>query len=161
MTPPPAPAPALRPAIPPAARLRRTARVVVFSLCALFIWGGPIYEQVLHRWSPALRGWQMFSGQGLGVLQARFVAVHADGTREQLDRYAILAPGEPLPRRVERRLKNEDAAHRVARTLCTSLGADVDVRVELRRSTRKGWTTVLDGTTNECPKPRATSERAR
>lgn len=127
---------------------------MIFSLCALFIWGGPVYEQVLHRWSPALRGWQMFSGQGLGVLQARWFAANADGTRELLDRYAILAPGEPLPLRPERRLKDEDAALRVARQLCKSLGPGADVRLELQSSTRKGWKTVIDGTTNECTRPK-------
>ncbi|MDP2307205.1 MAG: hypothetical protein Q8P18_14360 [Pseudomonadota bacterium] len=123
------------------------------------IWGGPLCEQVLRVHSPALRGWQMFSGQGLGVLQARFFVVREGGAYEPLDRYALSARGAPLPPRADRRIKDEEAAHKIARKLCPLLGPDADVRMELQSSTRFGWKTLTDGTANECTRPKQSAPR--
>ncbi len=141
----PEPPPAHRPAGP-----RGHARAAAFLAFALFIVAGPIGEQTFRVRHPVLRGWQMFGTEGLDATQARFFTIGAGGVREDLDRYAILTPGQPLPPRKDRRIADVPAARRIARTLCRRLGAGADVRVELTTATRRGWTIAEDGATNEC-----------
>lgn len=124
---------------------RAALRVGVVLACALYLWGAPFARQVLGVRHPAVRSWQMFSGTGLDVTQARYVAVRADGA-VFVDPVAagVIAP-PPRGRFLTRR-----DARDLAEALCRRMGPGADVRLTFREATRKGWRVKESGRVNRC-----------
>lgn len=124
---------------------RAGLRIAVVMACVLYVWGAPLLRQVGGVRHPVLRGWQMFSGAGLDVTQARYVGVRADG--------AVfvdpVAAGVAEPGR-RGRFQTYGDAREVAEALCGRLGPGADVRLAFREATRKGWRVKERGRVNLC-----------
>lgn len=130
-------------------RALRWARAIGFVLVLAWMIGPPFYRQILHGKNKHARAWVMFSGIGLGVVDARFYAQLPDGTRRELDRFEEL--GGKRPKSVsKRRIRGQQAVWGIARQLCRRLGDEADVRVVARRGTREGWVVDYDGESNIC-----------
>jgi hypothetical protein len=133
-------------------RWRARARAGCFVALAAFIVGAPVYRQLLGGKNRHLRAWVMFSGIGLGAVEARFSIRRPDGTLEPIDRFAARGQKAPDdPRR--RRIKGARETWNEARRICRASSGSPDVRVEARRATRDGWVVDFDGTTNLCTEP--------
>jgi hypothetical protein len=137
----------------PEHRTMAWARAVGFVVVLAWIVGAPLYRQVLAGSNAHARAWVMYSGIGLGVVDARFYERRPDGTRRPLDRFRDLEVGRPV-RPAARRLVGQRATLEIARRLCRRLGKDADVRVVARRATREGWLLDYDGEENLCTAPR-------
>jgi hypothetical protein len=133
-------------------RALRWGRAIAFVLALVWIVGPPFYRQILHGKNKHARAWVMFSGIGIGAVDARFYAQLPDGTRRELDRFAELGSKRPVSAR-KRRIRGEQATWGIARQLCRKLGDGADVRVVARRGTRDGWVVDDDGESNVCAAP--------
>ena len=65
-------------------------RLAAFLVIAAFMIAGPIAEQAFGLRTAMLRSWTMFSGIGLGVIDASFAIRQPDGSLVPLDRFAML-----------------------------------------------------------------------
>jgi len=129
----------------------RTLRLAAFVALVAYMAFGPCYRQVLGGRSHVFRSWRMFSGIGIGVVDARFAERLPDGSERRLDRFAVLGYRDPYraPRAV-RRLAGRDATAELARRLCAAFGAGADVRAYSRIATAGGWEPLDDGARNLC-----------
>lgn len=122
-------------------------RLGLFIAIAAFIVGGPVAVQMFGVRSPLVRSWIMFSTPGLGVVDASFARLQADGSLLPLDRFAMLgATRDGKLRRIETR---EELAS-IARRLCDVAGPAADIRIVARQATRDGWRIVEDGSASVC-----------
>jgi hypothetical protein len=132
---------------------RESARALVFFLSASFIVLGPAYRLVA-RDSPryAIR-WEMFSGIARDLYEVRFETTGAAGDRVEIDRFRQLGYSDSwsAPRTL-RTVKRENEAWDIARSLCRTLSPNQPLFMTLRDATRAGWTTVVDGSQDVCPK---------
>lgn len=122
-------------------------RLVVFVAVAVFIIGGPAAIQIFGVRTTIFRSWIMFSAPGLGVIDASFARLQADGTLLPLDRFAMLdAARDSKIRRIESR----DELASIAGRLCETAGPAADIRVVARQATRSGWRVIEEGTASVC-----------
>jgi hypothetical protein len=124
-------------------------RALVTAGAIVWMWAGPMHDQVLRGRSEVLRGWQMFAGAGLATTEVHFYTRDAEGIDRTLDRYALLAPNGERPRSLTH-LKDAAAVKKVAQRLCRKLGDGADVRAGFRTATRMGWKRRLGREENLC-----------
>ncbi|MBL8584495.1 MAG: hypothetical protein JNL61_20010 [Rhizobiaceae bacterium] len=122
-------------------------RLAVFVAIAAFIIGAPTAVQMFGARSSVLRPWIMFSTPGLGVVDASFMRMQADGTLRPLDRFVML--GEPRDGRM-RRIESRDELASIVKRLCDAAGPAADIRVKARQATRAGWYPIEEATVNVC-----------
>jgi hypothetical protein len=126
----------------------RRWRLIAFVAIAAFMVGGPVAEQIGGLKSSYIRSWIMFSGPGIGLVDASFTIRQADGTFAKLDRFEML--GEPRNGKM-RRIGREELTEITAR-LCAAAGPGADIRVVARLAVRRGWRTLDTGAQNACAK---------
>lgn len=126
----------------------RRVRLMVFLAIALFILAGPMVEQVFGQRTAFWRSWTMFSGIGIGLIDASFSVRQADGSLTPIDRFATL--DERRNGKLRRIETSEELSSIIAR-LCASLGAGAELRVKARQATRDGWRIIHPGEQNACP----------
>jgi len=130
------------------------ARSLVFAILFLWMAAGPFLSQVLdvrHELTRYVRVWSMFSGRGIGFVEARFFQKMPDGSERDLDRFELL--GFPEPRRAPAwlwRIPSAGRARSIAVQLCAKLEPGADVRTVIRRATSQGWVAQFDGSNNWC-----------
>jgi hypothetical protein len=122
-------------------------RLAAFLFIAAFMVAGPIAEQAFGLRTALLRSWTMFSGIGLGVIDASFAIRQPDGSLAPLDRFEMLgASRDGKLRRIEDRAELASIIER----LCAAAGQEADIRVSARQGTRDGWRVVHTDTANAC-----------
>ena len=130
------------------------ARSLVFVILFLWMAAGPFSRQVLDVRTVLtryVREWSMFSGRGIGFVEARFFQKMPDGSEQDLDRFKLL--GFPEPRRAPPwlwRIPHSGRARSIAVQLCAKLEPGADVRLVVRRATTRGWVAQFDGSNNWC-----------
>lgn len=125
----------------------RSVRLAVFIAIALFMLAGPVVEQVLGTRSTFWRSWTMFSGIGLGLVDASFQTRQSDGTLLPLDRFATL---DAQRDRKVRRIVGADELTKLIQRLCQALGPEADLRVKARVAMRQGWQIIRTEDRNAC-----------
>jgi len=125
----------------------RRLRLSVFLAILAFMVGGPLAEQVFGLRSVVLRSWTMFSGMGLGVIDASFAIRQADGAFVPLDRFATL---DASPDGKLKRIESRDELASVIKRLCMAAGQGADIRASARQATRDGWRIVWTDSQNAC-----------
>lgn len=132
----------------------RRLRLAAFLAVLAFMLFGPFWTQVLGRESRLFRKWTMYHRSGIGVVDATFVRRLPDGTREELDRFAVLEIAKPRTEAEQVwRMKGQRQTWEVAQSLCRALGSDADVRVVAREATYGGWEELYRGERNLCAAP--------
>lgn len=96
----------------------------------------------------------MYSGEGVGLCDARFFVVRQDGTYKSVDWLRTLGYAHPqdAPRSL-RRLEGCAEAWAIGDSLRRRLGPSVDLRIDARLSTPYGWEPVW----SKAPLPPATN----
>lgn len=122
-------------------------RLLGFAAISAFIVGGPVAEQVFGLNTVLFRSWIMFSTPGLGMIDARFSMVSADGAMVPLDRFMLL--DEPRSGKL-RWIETRDELASVTRRLCAAAGDGADIRITARRAITSGWQTIEMGAVNVC-----------
>lgn len=126
----------------------RRVRLILFLAIAVFLLAGPMIEQVFGQRTAFWRSWTMFSGIGIGLVDASFAIPQPDGSLKPVDRFATL--DEKRNGKLRRIETSEELMSIIAR-LCASLGAGADLRVKARQATRDGWRVINPGEQNACP----------
>lgn len=119
----------------------------MFLVVAAFMIGAPLAGQVFGVRSVVLRSWAMFSGTGLGVIDASFAIRQADGTLVPLDRFAVLDASRSGKLK---RIESRDELASVIQRLCAAAEQGADIRVRARQATRDGWRIVWTDDENGC-----------
>lgn len=130
--------------------MRAKVRLAAFCVLAAYIALGPFFPQVLGVGKYVFRRWTMYSTFGSDICDVRYERVRPDGTREVLDRRALL--GQERAR--VQWIRDADAVRRVGQKLCRKLGRGADVRVRARCGAPEGWVPVLEGDADLCARPR-------
>ena len=130
----------------------RALRGATFVALTALITLAPSARQLFGWRQEWLRPWVMFAGSGLDATEVRFMQRDPEGKETPLDRYALLAEGDPDAQAGLRRVKDAPAAQRIAASLCRKIGPHPDVRVYMREATRQGWKRTLRGDRNLCEK---------
>jgi hypothetical protein len=133
---------------------RMRLRGLGFAALALAITLGPASRQVFRGEGRLLRSWRMFSGPGLGLIDARFALRGADGSEAPLDRYAVL--GLDVPRAAPasvRRPRGPGEFYALVRRLCARLPPGADLRARVRVAVRSGWRPLDLGDRSLCAPP--------
>lgn len=121
--------------------IRSVSRLVAFCSIVAFMVTGPIYRQVLGGEGRHFRSWVMFSGIGVGVIDARYYLVDADKPDKQLNHLEIL-DGEYVRSgrsNVWLTKRSTGGPASVVRMLCRKLAPGASIRVSSRVATRRGW----------------------
>jgi hypothetical protein len=122
-------------------------RLAAFLVIAAFMIAGPAAEQIFGLRTAFLRSWTMFSGIGLGVIDASFAIRQPDASLAPLDRFAMLgAPRNGKLKHIETR----DELASIIKRLCAAAGQGADIRVSARQGTSDGWRVVHTDTANAC-----------
>lgn len=118
----------------------------------VWLLGAPALTQLARVDHPGLTEWVMFAGFGLQVCTVDYSLVRPDGTRQGLDRFAVLGVEEwrDGPRSLWR-VPSGEAAARIGRRMCREVAlSDPDIRGVATCARRSGWKVELDGETNLC-----------
>jgi hypothetical protein len=93
----------------------------------------------------------MYGSYGIDIADADFYVVEADGTRREVDPWAVLGYATPqeVPLRL-RRLGGSSGVRRLGRLLRERLGPEVELRVDARVGRVEGWHVLFD----DAPVPR-------
>ena len=148
---------------------QRGVRLSVFLMFAAFMTAGPFYSQLLGGNRVLFRSWTMFSGSGVGTIDARFTHVLDDGTEIVLNRHELLAEMYRQQKKKRREgwfyrnwpkwksspgvfwlvhVRNGGSVLH-ARRLCEVVGSG-SIRIDSRIARRRGWVPALDGKVIEC-----------
>jgi len=122
-------------------------RLVLFMAIAAFMVTGPVIEQGFGARTAFWRSWTMFSGIGLGVIDASFAIRQPDGSLVPLDRFAMLGASHDGKLK---RIEDRDELASIIMRLCEAAGQGADIRVSARQGTRDGWRIVHTDTANAC-----------
>ena len=122
-------------------------RLAAFLVIAAFMIAGPVAEQAFGLRTPLLRSWTMFSGIGLGVIDASFAIRQPDGSLVPLDRFAMLGASHDGKLK---RIEDRDELASIIMRLCEAAGQGADIRVSARQGTRDGWRVVHTDAANAC-----------
>ena len=118
-------------------------RTVAFTFLMLFVVFGPVYKQVLKGKSAVLPAWRMYHTRGIGICDVEFYIRHPDGRTEYIDHFKVLDYDKLLNLHHHfRRIRREKGVLEVGRRLRQKIGNAVDLRVNARIGTRKGWKTL-------------------
>ncbi len=125
----------------PSDTVRRT-RLLLFVGVLLVANAGPFYRHVLSGTEP-VADWAMFHTKGIGGCALRFYQREGD-TLTPLDAFAALGfeAREDAPP-AWRRPADALAARALGRRLCRTLGAAVDVRLDVQCARAEGWVREL------------------
>lgn len=126
----------------------RRIRLVMFLAIAAFMLAGPVIEQFVGTRTVFWRSWTMFSGIGIGVIDASFSVRQPDGSSMPVDRFAAL---DERRNGKLRRIETTEELTAIIQRLCAALGSGADLRVKARQATRDGWRVVTMGEQNACP----------
>jgi hypothetical protein len=118
-------------------------RAAVFFIIVFWMCFGPIYTQLFGRENVLFRHWVMFSGIGIGVVDAAFY--DASGTR--LDYARSLG----YPRSFKLMQVSDQTIFRIGQKLCAD---DGDIRASARIATPSGWETLVGDSQIICPESR-------
>ena len=122
-------------------------RLVLYMAIAAFMVTGPVIEQGFGARTAFWRSWTMFSGIGLGVIDASFAIRQPDGSLVPLDRFAMLGASHDGKLK---RIEDRDELASIIMRLCEAAGQGADIRVSARQGTRDGWRIVHTDTANAC-----------
>ncbi|MBK1865871.1 hypothetical protein [Taklimakanibacter albus] len=136
------------PAEPAGSIPARRIRLLAFLAIAVFMLAGPVIEQFAGTRTVFWRSWTMFSGIGIGLVDASFSVRQPDGTSAPIDRFAVL--GERRNGKL-RRIETSEELTSIIERLCAALGSGADLRVKARQATRDGWRIINTGEQNACP----------
>ena len=118
-------------------------RAVAFTLLMLYVVFSPFYRQVLKGKSDILPAWRMYDSRGIGICDVEFYIRHPDGRIEYIDRFQALGRDKLLgSHHHSRRIMGEKGVLRVGQRIRQKVGATVDLRVNARIGTYKGWKTL-------------------
>jgi hypothetical protein len=123
----------------------RRIRLAIFIIIATFMLAGPVIEQFVGTRTVFWRSWTMFSGIGIGLIDASF---SVPGSLTPVDRFAAL---DERRNGKLRRIETTEELTAIIRRLCAALGAGADLRVKARQATRDGWRVINTGEQNACP----------
>ena len=124
-------------------KLALVCRQITFVLVLLYIVGGPFYKHVLNGKSTAFRSWKMFHARGLGLCDVEFYIRRPDGRTKIIDRFKTLGYDDFLKApRYLRRIKGAKDLTTVSQLIRQEVGQAVDLRINARIATRKGWETL-------------------
>lgn len=126
----------------------RRVRLIIFMAIAAFMLAGPVIEQLVGTRTVFWRSWTMFSGIGIGLVDATFSSRQPDGSLMPIDRFAVL---DERRNGKLRRIETTEELTSIIAQLCASLGAGADLRVKARQATREGWRIINMGEQNACP----------
>ncbi len=124
-------------------------RVLMFAALGFFIAWGPFYRHILKGRSPIFREWQMYSGIGIGLYDARYYLQTPSGP-QRINRPALLKKSLYPQERYKRLIMNPAMLQKNNREICQAFRSSVDVRLFARVATLKGWKTVSQGGKNIC-----------
>ena len=125
--------------------------VVIAALLA-----GPIGAQFLGIRSTWLRGWRMFAGQGLGMVQLDGEVWLRDGTRRAL---RVTDLGEVRPRAPKSRLVEPGREDAALRDVCRRVEGAKSVIARTRVAVREGWTAWVSRKRVDCPAKRTKGDQ--
>ena len=115
-------------------------RAVAFTLLMLYVVFGPVYRQVLKGKNVVIPAWRMYHTRGIGVCDVEFYIRHPDGRIEYIDYFKVLDYDKLLKLHHHfRRIRREKGVLEVGQRLRQKIGNVVDLRVNARMGTRKGW----------------------
>ena len=123
----------------------RRIRLVMFLAIAAFILAGPVIEQFAGTRTVFWRSWTMFSGIGIGLIDASF---SVPGSLMPIDRFAAL---DERRNGKLRRIETTEELTVIVQRLCAALGQGAYLRVKARQATRDGWRVINTGEQNACP----------
>lgn len=126
----------------------RRIRLVIFMAVAAFMLAGPVIEQLVGTRTVFWRSWTMFSGIGIGLIDASFSVRQPEGSLMSVDRFVTL---DERRNGKLRRIETPEELTAIIERLCASLGAGADLRVKARQATRDGWRSLNMGEQNACP----------
>jgi len=98
---------------------------------------GPLAAQLLGIRSPWLRGWRMFAGQGLGIVQLDGEVRLSDGTRRPL---AVTDLRDVKARSPKSKLVEAGRERAALRDVCRRVPEAMKVTARKRTAVREGWT---------------------
>ena len=122
-------------------------RLVAFLAIAAFMFAGPMLEQIFGARTAFWRSWTMFSGIGIGLVDASFASPRPDGTLSPIDRFVLLGA---KPEGRLKRIESQDELTTIIARLCTALGPGADLRVKARQATTSGWKPLRWDDKNAC-----------
>ena len=142
-------------------------RLVAFFVLAAWIFGGPVYKQVLGGKSKWIRPWVMFSGKGIGVVKARFEKVDRKGRHRKVDLAKLFDAPPPFATFDDKPDKRVWMIHSRAQwnslvhKICRKLGRRGDLRATAYIGRKAGWLPLADEDTNLCsPEARKAAAKA-
>ena len=147
--------PDTRPSPPSPTRAVVIARGVVFVLAATFLFGGPLYKQVLHGKWKGVRGWTRYSHKGSKICLVRYHELLEGGERRQLSRIKLLGLDELRTekrrwRHPARELNSRDDALKAGEQLCRKLGPDARVGFSMVCPRDKRWKVIEEDSGDIC-----------
>jgi len=126
----------------------RRIRLLAFLAIVAFMLAGPVIEQFAGTRTVFWRSWTMFSGIGIGLVDASFSVRQPDGTSAPIDRFAVL---DERRNGKLRRIETSEELTSIIEQLCAALGSGADLRVKARQATRDGWRVINTREQNACP----------
>jgi hypothetical protein len=112
---------------------------------------GPIGPQVFDVGDPWLPRWAMFSTFGQDICAVAYWRQAPGGTRERLDRYALLGEESRWKaRKSVRKVTDVAGGLSLGRRLCQALGEGADVRMRLRCREGTAWAELVSPEQNAC-----------
>ena len=87
---------------------------------------------------------------GAGLVEVSFFQVHPGRPDTPMDRFALLGHDRRSAPEDLFRIIGADGFARLARQLCTRLGANADLRAHARMATDPGWRSLATGRENLC-----------
>jgi hypothetical protein len=112
---------------------------------AAFMLAGPVIEQFVGTRTAFWRSWTMFSGIGIGLIDASF---SVPGSLTPVDRFAAL---DERRNGKLRRIETTEELMAIIQRLCAAFGEGAELRVKARQATRDGWRVINTGEQNACP----------
>ena len=117
---------------------------------AVFILFGPFYRQVLGGDNRLFRQWQMYGGNGMGMVSFEFER-KLDGEWQAFDYLETLRGSFEIPQHRPFKFKQVKMLGSINHQMCKSFG-EYPLRLFARRADREqGWVVVADGEVVPCP----------
>jgi hypothetical protein len=125
-----------------------------FVSAVIFMFLGPMLNQVFQLRISYLRTWAMFSGNSRNVCKIRYTSINSKAEQVRLDRYGLLGFKKTLDAPLNFRLvRNLAQAENIGKQLCASLGPNPSVYLHAKcEKVFFGWNYVAKGDVNLCSK---------